>query len=104
MADNMRTPLVVSAMEMAWGRGYVAGNAIFHSDRGSQHASSLFAAWAESHDVRLSVGRTGSCHDNAVALGPVRFNARLSRSAAPTRGQCPMACRETGHYVASTIG
>ena len=67
IADNMRASLVVSAMEMAWGRGYVAGNAIFHSDRGSQYTSSLFAAWAKAHDVRLSVGRTGSCHDNAVA-------------------------------------
>ena len=67
IADNMRAGLVVSAMEMAWGRGYVAGNAIFHSDRGSQYTSSLFASWARSHDVRLSVGRTGSCHDNAVA-------------------------------------
>lgn len=37
------------------------------SDRGSQYTSSLFAAWAKAHDVRLSVGRTGSCHDNAVA-------------------------------------
>jgi len=25
------------------------------------------ADWAASHGVRLSVGRTGSCHDNAVA-------------------------------------
>jgi transposase InsO family protein len=32
IADNMRAQLVVSAMEMAWSRGYVAGNAIFHSD------------------------------------------------------------------------
>ena len=67
VADNMRAGLVISAMEMAWSRGYVAGNAIFHSDRGSQYTSAMFAAWAEAHDVRLSVGRTGSCHDNAVA-------------------------------------
>ena len=65
--DNMRSELVISAMEMAWGRGYVAENAIFHSDRGSQYTSHAFAEWAEEHDVRLSVGRTGSCHDNAVA-------------------------------------
>ena len=25
------------------------------------------ARWADEHDVRLSVGRTGSCHDYAVA-------------------------------------
>lgn len=73
IADNMRAQLVVSAMEMAWGRGYVAGNAIFRSDRGSQYTSSLLAAWAKAHDVRLSVGRTGSCHDNAVALCDASF-------------------------------
>ena len=67
--DSMRAGLVVSALEMAYSRGYVAGGAIFHSDRGSQHASAELAAWAAAHDVRLSVGRTGSCHGNAVAEG-----------------------------------
>jgi transposase InsO family protein len=65
--DSMRAGLVVAALEMARSRGYVAGGAIFHSDRGSQHAGAELAAWAAAHDVRLSVGRTGSCHDNAVA-------------------------------------
>ena len=65
--DNMRAGLVVAALEMAYSRGYVAGGAIFHSDRGSQYTSAELAAWAAAHDVRLSVGRTGSCHDNAVA-------------------------------------
>ena len=45
----------------------VAGGAIFRSGRGSQHAGAELAAWAAAHGVRLSVGRTGSCHDNAVA-------------------------------------
>ncbi|RRF99302.1 MAG: transposase [Coriobacteriaceae bacterium] len=63
----MRAGLVVFALKMAYSRGYVAKGAIFHSDRGSQYTSSEFAAWAAAHDVRLSVGRTGSCHDNAVA-------------------------------------
>lgn len=51
--------MVVSALEMAWGRGYVAGNAVFHADRGAQHAGKALADWARGHDVRLSVGRTG---------------------------------------------
>ena len=63
----MRAGLVVFALKMAYSRGYVAGGAIFHSDRGSQYTSAEFAAWAAAHDVRLSVGRTGSCHDNALA-------------------------------------
>ena len=67
MSERMTADIVVSALEMAEGRGYVAGNAVFHSDRGSQYTSLLLAGWAAEHDVRLSVGRTGSCHDNAVA-------------------------------------
>lgn len=41
--------------------------AIFHSDRGSQYTSRLLASWTRENDVGLSCGRTGSCHDNAVA-------------------------------------
>ena len=37
------------------------------SSPGSQYISSKFAACSAAHDVRLSVGRTGSCHDNALA-------------------------------------
>jgi transposase InsO family protein len=67
MADHMRASLVVDALEMAHRAGFVAGNAIFHSDRGSQYTSAEFAAAAKAMDVRLSVGRTGVCWDNAVA-------------------------------------
>ena len=67
IADNMKAGLVVRALAMAHGRGYVAENAIFHSDRGSQYTSKLFTEWAEEHCVRLSMGRTGSSYDNAVA-------------------------------------
>jgi transposase InsO family protein len=42
-------------------------NINIRSGRGSQHAGAGLAAWAAAHDVRLSVGRTGSCHDNAAA-------------------------------------
>ncbi|NLH91505.1 MAG: transposase family protein [Atopobium sp.] len=37
------------------------------SSPGSQYISSELAACSAAHDVRLSVGRTGSCHDNALA-------------------------------------
>ena len=63
----MTADIVVSALECARARGYVAKGAIFHSDRGSQYTSRLLAGWADQNEVRLSVGRTGSCHDNAVA-------------------------------------
>ena len=67
ISERMTADIVVEALERARRRGYVAGNAIFHSDRGSQYTSRLLARWAGEREVRLSVGRTGSCHDNAVA-------------------------------------
>ena len=67
LSERMTADIAVSALESAKARGYVAGNAIFHSDRGAQYTSRLLAEWARDNDVRLSCGRTGSCHDNAVA-------------------------------------
>ena len=66
LSERMCAGIAVDALRMARSRGYVAGGAAFHSDRGSQYTSRLLAEWAAA-DVRLSVGRTGSCHDNAVA-------------------------------------
>ncbi len=67
MSAHMTADIAVNALEVARARGYVAENAVFHSDRGAQYTSRLLARWAAEHHVRLSVGRTGSCHDNAVA-------------------------------------
>ena len=68
MSEHMTADIVVSALELARRRGYVAEGAIFHSDRGSPSTTSrLLASWARENDVSLSCGRTGSCHDNAVA-------------------------------------
>ena len=66
-ASHMRTELVIEALAMAHNAGYVAGGAIFHSDRGSVYTSAAFARAATLMDVRLSVGKTGVCWDNAVA-------------------------------------
>ena len=66
-SERMDASLPIAALECAWRRGYVAEGAVFHSDRGSQYTSKAMAGWAAAHGVRLSVGRTGSCRDNAVA-------------------------------------
>lgn len=67
LSERMTADIVVSALESAKRRGYVAENAIFHSDKGAQYTSRLLAEWAKANDVRLSCSRTGNCHDNAVA-------------------------------------
>ena len=67
MATHMEASLVVSAMRLAVLQGFVAIGAIFHSDRGSQYTSKEYSDYVSERSVRLSVGRTGSCHDNAVA-------------------------------------
>lgn len=67
MADHMRTDLICDALGMAHKAGRVRAGAVFHSDRGSQYTSAEFARTAAALGVTLSVGRTGSCHDNAVA-------------------------------------
>ena len=65
--DRMTADIAVAALESAKSRGHGAGNAIFHSDRGTQYTSRTLAEWARANDVRLSCSRTGNCHDNAVA-------------------------------------
>ncbi|WP_443077974.1 DDE-type integrase/transposase/recombinase [Streptomyces sp. NBC_01450] len=45
----------------AYAGGRTAGNAIFHSDRGSQYTSRQFRKISAELDIRQSVGRTGSC-------------------------------------------
>lgn len=86
MADHMRTPLVVEALDMAADRYDITG-AIFHSDRGTQYMSEEFATAARKYDLKRSVGRTGVCYDNAQAE---TFNAavkveRVNRTQYPTR-------------------
>lgn len=67
MAEHMRTELISDALKMAHTHGHLAPGAVFHSDRGSQYTSAEYDSVATELGVTLSVGRTGSCHDNAVA-------------------------------------
>jgi putative transposase len=64
---HMRTSLVTEALSMALRRRQPAGGVIFHSDRGTQYTSGIFAEFCAANDIRRSMGRTGTCYDNAVA-------------------------------------
>ena len=67
MAEHMRTSLVVEALQMARLHGYLQPGAIFHSDRGCQYTSGEFAEYCATNNILRSLGRTGSCYDNAAA-------------------------------------
>ncbi|WP_405736465.1 IS3 family transposase [Streptomyces sp. NBC_01537] len=66
-ADHLRTELVVDALTAACRQRRPTHPVIFHSDRGCQYTSRQFAILADQFGVRLSVGRTGQCWDNALA-------------------------------------
>ncbi|MEY2232206.1 IS3 family transposase [Streptomyces sp. BF23-19] len=66
-ADHLRTDLVADALTAACRQRRPTRPVIFHSDRGCQYTSHQFATLAEEFGVRLSVGRTGQCWDNALA-------------------------------------
>lgn len=64
--DNMRTELILNALEMALGRQEVKdGELIAHSDRGSQYASDAFCARLRLAGIIASMSRKGNCYDNA---------------------------------------
>ncbi|MFC5096839.1 IS3 family transposase [Amycolatopsis plumensis] len=66
-ADHLRTDLIDQALRTALAQRRPDPAVIFHSDRGCQYTSAQFARTAAQGGVRLSVGRTGQCWDNAVA-------------------------------------
>ena len=96
LSERMTADIAVSALASAKSRGYVAGNAIFHADRGAQYTSRLLAEWARANDVRLSCSRTGSCHDNAVAESffATLKNEMCYRRSFPTRNSAKHAAIE----------
>jgi putative transposase len=62
----MTRHLVIDALTMAWFRRRPAEGLIFHSDQGSQYASSDFQATLRDYAMRGSMSRKGNCWDNAV--------------------------------------
>jgi transposase InsO family protein len=66
VSSRLTASLVTTAVERAlyWRRP--DEELILHSDRGSQYASTELRSLAKEQMLRLSMGRTGSCYDNAV--------------------------------------
>jgi transposase InsO family protein len=96
MAGHMEASLVCDALKMAARRQGSLQGAIFHSDRGVQYASKLFAGCADSLGVKQSMGRTGVCWDNAWAEsfnGTLKTPALLSHSL-PDQASCGQRCGE----------
>ena len=67
MADHHRAELPVAALQMAAGRGSLESGCIMHTDRGSEYTSAEFRSAIQELDLRQSMGRVGSCYDNAAA-------------------------------------
>jgi putative transposase len=67
MQPEMRSSLVIDALEMAWLQRSpnMSTGRIFHSDRGSQYASREFSQVLEERGIAASMSRKGNCWDNA---------------------------------------
>ena len=69
LREDMRSELVVDALRMAWLHRSPDRKTelIFHSDRGSQYASSHFGQVLNECSIRPSMSRKGDCWDNACS-------------------------------------
>jgi transposase InsO family protein len=67
MADHLRTELATDALEMALRTRRPNPGLIHHTDRGVQYTSTAYGELLATHQARQSVGRPGTCWDNAVA-------------------------------------
>jgi putative transposase len=68
MGERHDADLVVAAINMAAvTRGGTVTGVIFHSDRGSEYTSAAFGSACHRWGITQSMGRVGSCFDNAVA-------------------------------------
>ena len=67
LADHLRTELAIDALQMALASRRPGPGLIHHSDRGGQYLSAAYLGQLAAYGVRSSVGRPGTCFDNAAA-------------------------------------
>jgi transposase InsO family protein len=65
-SSRLTASLVTSALQRAISYRQPSEGLILHSDRGSQYTSDQLRSFAKEQYIQLSIGRTGSCYDNAV--------------------------------------
>jgi transposase InsO family protein len=110
MSAQMRADLVTDAVDLAAARGLISQDAVFHSDRGTQYTSRDFRDTLTRHGIRSSVGRKGSCYDNAVAEAFfATLKTEIGTTAWTTRDQARTAVFRYIHYynhhrLHSTVG
>ncbi|MCQ3931363.1 MAG: IS3 family transposase [Chloroflexi bacterium] len=66
MASHMKAELVSDALQMAIARRLPGEDLLHHSDRGSQYTSERYITLLKRHQIKLSMSRAGSPHDNAA--------------------------------------
>jgi transposase InsO family protein len=93
LADHLRTELATDALHMALRTRRPEPGLIHHSDRGSQYLSAAYMGLLTAHRARSSVGRPGTCWDNAAAESffATLKTELLHRAAWPTRQQARSA-------------
>jgi putative transposase len=112
IADHLRTELATDALEMALTTRRPKPGLIHHSDRGVQYTSTAYSELLAAHHARQSVGRPGTCWDNAVAESffATLKNELIYRHGWPTRRHAQLAIFEfiagwyNHHRRHSTLG
>lgn len=78
LADNMRSHLVISALQKAIDRRELSEGLIIHSDGGGQYASKEFRDLLQKHRFKQSMTRRDNHYDNAMGESFFsRFKAEL---------------------------
>jgi transposase InsO family protein len=97
IAPHMRAGLAVEAISAAHRTGLVSGNAIMHTDRGSQYHAKLYRNALARLDIRQSTSRTGSCLDGAVAESFfATIKTEIGTASWPDRAT---ACRDIENWI-----
>jgi putative transposase len=87
VASNMRTDMVLDAIEMArWQRGTTLHGLVLHSDAGSQFTSIRYTERLDDIGARPSIGSVADSYDNALAeTTNGLYKTELIRRRAPWR-------------------